>query len=56
MVKSGGARDANQGNLGGYLAGFQENAADREGHTVGDVCRDIGARRDGGRRFWERER
>ena len=45
---SGGARDAAQGNIGGYLAGGQEEATVKEGHSVGADSRDSGGRRAGG--------
>ena len=63
MVAAGGAGDTAQGNLGGYLAGGQEEATGREGHAVvsggGDSrgrqagvwrCWDGDGRRPGGRR------
>ena len=33
MVESGGSGGTAQGNLGGYLAGGQEEAMGQEGHT-----------------------
>ena len=45
---SGDARDESQGNLGGYLAEGQEEAAVKEGHSVGADSRDSGGRRAGG--------
>ena len=39
MVESGGSRYSTQGNLGGYIKGFLEKVAEREGHIVWDRIR-----------------
>ena len=55
MVASKGARDSVQGNFGGYLAGGQEKASEREGNIVGARKSGSESRRARGCRLWDRD-